>query len=243
MRLVRFRHGGKIYSGVLTGDDITAESLGVIKLDEVSLLAPVAPSKIVSVGLNYRDHARELGMSVPDEPIIFIKPSTSVIGPGEPIIYPASSARVDYEAELAVVIKEKVKNVSKEDAPGYILGYTCFNDVTARDLQKKDGQWTRSKSFDTFAPVGPWIETDIDPGNLSIRSYLNGELKQDSKTSEFIFTVMELVEFISKVMTLLAGDVIATGTPANVGEVKAGDEVTVEIEGIGKLTNRIERGK
>ncbi|RKY42694.1 MAG: hypothetical protein DRP85_02160 [Candidatus Makaraimicrobium thalassicum] len=245
MRLVRFLHDNKVCSGVLYGDEVTVTALdngpGRVKFDKISLLAPVKPSKIVSVGLNYRDHAEELGMSIPTEPVIFIKPSTAVIGPGEMIVYPESSARVDYEAELGVVIKNRIRNVSVEEAGRNIAGYTCFNDVTARDLQRKDTQWSRAKSFDTFAPIGPWIETDIDPGNLRIRSYLNGELKQDSRTSEFIFGIPRLIEFISGIMTLLPGDVIATGTPSNIGPMNAGDEIVIEIEGIGRLTNYIKR--
>jgi 2-keto-4-pentenoate hydratase/2-oxohepta-3-ene-1,7-dioic acid hydratase in catechol pathway len=245
MRLVRFLHDNKVCSGVLRGDEITMDAPEGkperVKLDAVSLLAPVEPSKIVSVGLNYKDHAKELGMDIPTEPIIFIKPSTAVIGPGEIIVYPRFSTRVDYEAELGIVIKDKIRNVSRERAGDHIAGYTCVNDVTARDLQKKDIQWSRSKAFDTFAPIGPWVETDLDPSDISIRSYLNGELKQDSRTSEFIFSVPKLVEFISGVMTLLPGDVIATGTPPAVGSMEPGDEIVIEIEGIGRLANYVEK--
>lgn len=241
MKLVRFSHDGKNLSGTLNGDEITASSK-TFKLSEVSLLAPVSPSKIILVGLNYKDHAKELGMDIPEEPIIFIKPPTSIIGPEEDIIYPASSEQVDYEAELAVVIKKKARNIQRKDASHYIQGYTCFNDVTARDLQKKDVQWTRAKSFDTFAPIGPWIETDLDAGDLRVRSFLNGKLKQDSSTSRFIFPVPRLIEFISGVMTLLPGDVIATGTPPNVGPMRIGDEVIIEIEGIGRLRNKVKKG-
>jgi 2-keto-4-pentenoate hydratase/2-oxohepta-3-ene-1,7-dioic acid hydratase in catechol pathway len=187
MKLVRFRYKNSVYKGSLSGNEITWDSPAggqkSVKLKDVSLLAPAEPSKIIFIGLNYRDHAKELGMDVPEEPIIFIKPSTAVIGPEDIIKYPRSSGRVDYEAELGVVIKDRVRNISEKEASRYIAGYTCLNDVTARDLQKKDTQWTRSKSFDTFAPVGPWVETDLDPGNLKIRTYLNGELKQDSSTA------------------------------------------------------------
>lgn len=243
MRLVRFRYKDSIFNGVFKSEQIIftgpkGKSCSIAP-EEVSLLAPVEPSKIVAVGLNYRSHAEELGMDVPEEPLIFIKPPTTVIGPNDIIKYPASSRRVDYEAELAVIIKNKIRNISQKDAAKHILGYTCFNDVTARDLQKKDGQWTRAKSFDTFAPMGPWIETDLDPSNLSIKSYLNGSLKQSSTTSEFIFGISRLVEFISGIMTLFPGDCISTGTPPGVGEMKIADEVTIEIEGIGKLTNRV----
>ena len=241
MKLIRFKHNGEIFNGSILEDGISIKSDSPIdlKLDEVELVAPVAPSKIVSVGLNYRDHAKELDMPVPSEPVIFIKPNTALIGPGEDIIYPASSTRVDYEAELGVVIKDRTRNVTQEEAKSHVLGFTCANDVTARDLQKKDGQWTRAKSFDTFAPIGPWIETDINPDNLKIRSYLNGEIKQSSSTSEFIFSVWYLVSFISSVMTLLPGDVILTGTPAGIGRMKPGDKVIVEIEGIGRLENQV----
>jgi 2-keto-4-pentenoate hydratase/2-oxohepta-3-ene-1,7-dioic acid hydratase in catechol pathway len=247
MRLVRFIHKGAAHRGILRGDEVT---LGVgsgrpltVKVSEVRFLAPVTPSKIVLAGLNYRDHAEELGMEIPSEPVIFIKPSTAVIGPGEAISYPKCSHRVDFEAELGIVIKDKVRNIPKEKVIDHIEGYTCFNDVTARDIQNKDTQWTRAKSFDTFAPVGPWIETELDPSDISIRSYLNGELKQDSRTSKFIFGVAELVSFISGVMTLLPGDVIATGTPPGVGPMNDGDEIAVEIEGIGRLVNRVQMEK
>ena len=245
MKLVRFSYRDSLFNGTLQEDEIIVDSPKDIsprlKLEEVTLLAPVEPSKIVSVGLNYKDHADELGMAVSDEPVIFIKPSTAVIGPGQDILYPVTSARVDYEAELGVVIKKRARKVPREQVGDYIAGYTCFNDVTARDLQKKDTQWSRAKSFDTFAPIGPWIETDLDPGDLRVRSYLNGELKQDSRTSEFIFSIPVLIEFISDIMTLLPGDVIATGTPPGVGSMDPGDEITVEIEGIGRLVNRLVR--
>jgi len=246
MRIVRFLHHNKIFKGVLRDDEVEVDASAGgplrVSLEKVKLLAPVSPSKIVSVGLNYRDHAEELGMAVPDEPVIFLKPSSAIIGPGETIVYPPSSARVDYEAELGVVIKDTVRNVSRDKVRDHILGYTCLNDVTARDLQEKDTQWSRAKSFDTFAPIGPWIETEIDPVDLRVCSYLNGELKQDSRTSEFVFGVPELVEFISGIMTLFPGDVIATGTPPNVGPMLPGDEIVVEIEGIGRLENHVGEG-
>jgi len=203
------------------------------------LLAPALPGKIVAVGLNYRDHAREMGIETPKEPILFLKPAGSVVGPGQDIIYPSQSSRVDYEAELGVVILKRCKNVRADQAREVILGYTCFNDVTARDLQVLDGQWTRAKSFDTFCPIGPWIETDLDPGDLLVESYLNGERRQSSRTSQFIFGVDHLVSFISQVMTLEPGDLIITGTPAGIGPMQAGDEVEVRIEGIGSLKNRV----
>ena len=206
-------------------------------VNDVSLLAPCLPSKIVAVGLNYIDHAKELGMKVPDEPVLFMKPSTSVIGQDASIIYPKMSSRVDYEAELAVVIKDKTQNIEPEEAHLHILGYTCLNDVTARDLQKKDGQWTRAKSFDTFCPIGPYVVTDINPNNLKIELYLNGQLKQSSNTSNLIFNVEKLVSFISKVMTLFPGDIIATGTPSGIGPMKRGDKVEVVVEKVGRLRN------
>jgi 2-keto-4-pentenoate hydratase/2-oxohepta-3-ene-1,7-dioic acid hydratase in catechol pathway len=247
MRLVRFLAQGKPACGIVNGDEL-AELEGDFftpfktlkachSLSQVKLLPPCKPSKIVAVGLNYQDHANELGFAIPEEPTIFLKPATTVIGPGEAIIYPTMSSRVDYEAELGVVIKDRVRSISPKEAPDHILGYTCANDVTARDLQKKDGQWTRAKSFDTFCPIGPWIETDLEPNDLLIQSYLNGERRQSSRTSQFIFKVNELVSFISGIMTLEPGDLIITGTPAGIGPMKPGDEIEVRIEGIGSLRN------
>jgi len=209
------------------------------KMGEVKLLAPCLPSKIVALGLNYRDHAEEMKVTLPQEPLLFIKPSTSVIGPGDTIIYPKMSKRVDYEAELAVVIGKAAKKVSEERAADYILGYTCLNDVTARDLQPQNGQWTTAKGFDTFAPIGPWIVTDIDPHHLDVSSYLNGERRQHSNTKNLIFGPRQLVSFISRVMTLLPGDVIATGTPSGIGPMAIGDKIDVVIEGIGTLSNDV----
>lgn len=207
---------------------------------DVRLLPPVTPSKIVAVGLNYKDHAAEMGRELPEEPRLFIKPSTSLIAHGDKIIYPKHmSSHVDYEGELALVIGKKARHVEESDALGYVLGYTCLNDVTARDLQSKDIQFTRAKGFDTFAPVGPVVETELDPGDLEISTYLNGERKQHSSTKNLLFSVPMLVSFISKVMTLLPGDIISTGTPSGVGPMKNGDKVEVEIEGIGKLTNYV----
>jgi 2-keto-4-pentenoate hydratase/2-oxohepta-3-ene-1,7-dioic acid hydratase in catechol pathway len=219
--------------GGILGESTGEEHL----LEEVKILPPVIPNKIVACGLNYKDHAEELNMPIPDEPVIFIKPSTSIIGHKEPIIYPRQSKRVDYEAELAVVIKERIKDVAEEEAMNYVLGYTCFNDVTARDLQRKDGQWTRAKSFDTFSPIGPFLVDDLMPDDLEITLYLNGQLKQSSRTSNLIFKIPRLISFISQVMTLLPGDVVATGTPSGVGPMRPGDIVEVKIEGIGSLMN------
>jgi 2-keto-4-pentenoate hydratase/2-oxohepta-3-ene-1,7-dioic acid hydratase in catechol pathway len=249
MRLVRFLVHGRTAYGILN-DDETAEldgkgydSLSSIgahhRTADLILLAPCVPTKIVAVGLNYRDHARELGMQVPDSPILFLKPPTSVIGPGESIVRPAMSSRVDYEAELGIVIRDRVSRIPPEASRDHILGYTCANDVTARDLQKKDGQWTRAKSFDTFCPIGPWIQTDLDPDDLLIEAYVNGERRQSSRTSQFIYGVDLLVSFISQVMTLEPGDLIITGTPAGIGPMQAGDEVEVRIEGIGCLKNGV----
>jgi 2-keto-4-pentenoate hydratase/2-oxohepta-3-ene-1,7-dioic acid hydratase in catechol pathway len=244
MRTLRFIVNGNVKNGRVEGDTIVqlddAEGKRDYPIAGVRLLAPCSPGKVVAVGLNYRDHAKEMGLNIPDEPILFMKPSSSVIGPGDSISMPPQSARVDYEAELAVVIGKTARNVSRQDARKFIAGYTCLNDVTARDLQSKDGQWTRAKSFDTFCPIGPWIDTDVDPTDLKIELYLNGERKQQSRTSNLIFGPWELVEFISAVMTLFPGDVIATGTPSGVGPVKSGDEVEVRIEGIGSLINPVE---
>ena len=240
MKLVRFAVGGEILSGHVIDDVIRADdgSKREFSLQKARLLAPCAPSKIVAVGLNYRDHAEEMGLAIPDEPILFLKPSTSVIGAGDTIVLPPQSARVDYEAELAIVISKTARNVSRTEAPDYILGYTCLNDVTARDLQSKDGQWTRAKSFDTFCPIGPWIETELDGSDLKIELYLNGVIKQKSRTSNLIFSPVELVEFISAIMTLSPGDVIATGTTSGVGPMGPGDTVEVRIESIGSLINQ-----
>ena len=210
------------------------------EINASAFLAPVRPTKIVAVGLNYRDHAMEFSLDIPEEPIIFLKPPSSVIGNNEDIVYPEGVKRLDFEAELAIVISRRCSAVSRDEAKDYILGYTCFNDVTARDLQEKDGQWTRSKSFDTFAPIGPWVETEIaDPGDLRIVARLNGEVMQSSSTSNMIFDVYYLVSFISCVMTLEQFDVIATGTPPGVGPMKIGDTIGIEIQGIGELRNRV----
>lgn len=211
----------------------------ITNLSDIKILPPVKPSKVVCVGLNYRDHALELGMEIPQEPVLFIKPPTTVIGTLDPIIYPKSSKQVDYEAELAVVISKKAHQIDEKEAKEYIGGYTALNDVTARDLQQKDGQWTRAKSFDTFCPLGPWIDTEINPSNLDISLKLNNEVKQDSNTKNMIFPPEELVSFISNIMTLHPGDVIATGTPPGVGPMKVGDVAEVSVEGIGILKNEV----
>ncbi|MFC1809395.1 fumarylacetoacetate hydrolase family protein [Candidatus Omnitrophota bacterium] len=249
MRIVHFKYDHKENWGVVKKGVVhvlkTPPYKGIsysgvtVPFQKISLLAPATPSKIVLVGLNYKNHAKELSMKIPKEPIIFLKPPTAVINPYDAIVYPKSVARLDYEAELALVIKKKAHNISEKEASKYILGYTCCNDVTARDLQKKDGQWTRAKSFDTFCPVGPWIETKLDPSAVKVRTFLNENLQQNSCTSQFIFSVSYLVSFISSVMTLNAGDVISTGTPPGVGSMKVGDHVRVNVDGIGELENTV----
>lgn len=249
MRLIRFLSGEMARYGIIEGDgvyEIEGDIYGEYsitkknyRLDDLKLLPPCEPSKIVAIGLNYRDHAEEVGKRLPEEPMLFLKPSTSTIGHEEHIIYPKSSRRVDYEAELALIIKKKTKNIDKDGALDAVLGYTCFNDVTARDIQSKSGQFTRSKIFDTFAPIGPFIVTDLDPSGLDVKSFLNGELRQSSNTKHLIFDVPYLVSFISEVMTLLPGDVIATGTPNGIGPMSVGDQVEVVIEGVGTLKNHV----
>lgn len=251
MRFARIRTNGQIRYGLVEEDtirliqgdiaDVWAASPASVALDSVTLLAPCQPSKIVAVGLNYAEHIEEMKHdNVPDDPVIFLKPATCVVGPGDPIVRPAISEQVDFEGELALIVKKECRNIQPEEAAEYILGYTILNDVTARDLQKKDGQWTRGKGFDTFSPIGPWIETEFDPtAPNALRSSLNGEVKQDSTTSMMIRNPAQLLSFISQVMTLLPGDVIATGTPAGVGPMQAGDTIVIEIEGIGKLSNPV----
>ncbi len=259
MRLARFEVDGKVFSGIIEEEKIfpciEGDVLGCAQaytelnltkgenpydLNNVKLLSPVLPSKIVAIGLNYRAHAAEFDKEIPEEPMIFMKPSTSVIGPNDEIKYPSHmSRRVDFEGELAVVISKSAKDVKAEAAGEYILGYTCFNDVTARDLQGRDVQYIRAKGFDTFAPIGPWIETELDPDNVRIEAFLNGEKRQSTVTSDMIFNVAKLVEFVTSVMTLLPGDVIATGTPSGVGKMKPGNEIEIRIEGIGSLKNTV----
>jgi 2-keto-4-pentenoate hydratase/2-oxohepta-3-ene-1,7-dioic acid hydratase in catechol pathway len=255
MRIVRFSVGQETKYGVLTediiqslaGDPFTDAEQGIgfpldgesYPLNSIKLLAPCLPSKIVCLGLNYRPHIEETHQTIPASPIIFIKPSTAVIGPEEPIVLPRNWKRVDYEGELGVVIGKKARFVSKQDFRDYVLGYTCVNDVTERQMQKDDGQWTRSKSFDTFAPVGPWIETEVTADNLKLETYLNHELRQSDRTSQLIFDISEMLIFISGVMTLLPGDIISTGTPAGIGPMKPGDMVKVTIEKVGILQNPV----
>lgn len=238
--------GDRTFLAVLHGDPLfmsvapTGERLELG--DGVRLLAPVIPrSKIVGVGKNYADHAAEMGGEVPTSPLLFLKPNTSVIGPDDPIVLPDFSTEVSYEAELAVVIGRLAKNVTPEAAPAHILGYTVANDVTARDAQRTDGQWARAKGFDSACPLGPWIETDLDPEDVAVRSRVNGEPRQDGRTRDMIFDVPFLVSYISEAMTLLPGDVILTGTPVGVGPIVAGDRVECEVEGLGVLANPVVR--
>ncbi len=207
--------------------------------DSLTLLPPVRPSKIVCIGRNYAAHAAERQAEVPDEPMLFLKPPSALIGPHAAIEIPANAGRVDHEAELAVIIGKQAKNVTRDAALTYVLGYTCANDVSARDYQKKDGQWGRAKGFDTFCPLGPWINTDLNSADRAVRCLVNGEVRQDSRTASMIFDVPALIAFISHVMTLLPGDLILTGTPAGVSPLADGDRVTIEIEGVGALHNPV----
>lgn len=253
MRIARFSFAGTPSFGVVEGTGTAAEIAEIeghpigefrvtgrrLPMADVRLLAPIIPSKVVAIGKNYADHAREMGGEPPPEPLIFLKPSTAVTGPGDPIAYPTSSSQVDYEGELAVVIGRLCRDVPAGSAFDVVLGYTCANDVTARDQQRSDGQWARAKGYDTFCPLGPWIETDLDPADLSIRTTLNGATKQDARTSLLLHDVPRLIAYVTVCMTLLPGDVLLTGTPAGIGPMDVGDEVAVTIEGIGTLANRV----
>ena len=249
MKIARIQLADEVTYAVLKDDKIfpiKGLPYEAIELDgrefaaaDARLLAPCEPRKVVAVGLNYLDHIKEMNDPMPDEPVIFIKPSTSVIGPEEAIIWPKRSAKVSYEAELACVIKKKCRKITAEQADEYILGYTCCNDITARDLQPIDGQWTRAKGFDTFCPLGPVIETELDPNHLPIQSFLNGEIRQNGNTEQMMRDVRYLVAFISSVMTLEEGDVITTGTPMGVGGMAVGDVIEIRIGGIGSLFNTV----
>lgn len=249
MKIVRFAISGKVRYGTIEGQTVRAisgrpfRSVNVTEerypASAVRLLPPCVPSKVVAVGVNYRSHAQEMGSKLPPVPLIFLKPPTAVIGPEDGIIYPPSSKQVDYEGELAVVIGRRARRVPASRARDYILGYTCLNDVTARDHQRADGQWTRGKGFDTFCPIGPCIETELDDGNAPVETYVNGKLVQKGNTSDLLFGVPELVSFASEVMTLLPGDIIATGTPGGVGPIQVGDTVEVKIAPIGTLRNYV----
>lgn len=249
VRVVRVRTEGDVRFGLADESTITLisdepfaawEPEGTLPLASARLVSPVTPTKVVCVGLNYRQHAEELGMAIPDEPVLFMKPATSVIGPHADIVVPDGMDTIDYEAELAVVIGRRTHKVTAEDAPSHVLGYMCANDVTARSVQSKDGQWTRAKSYDTFCPLGPWIATDVeDASDLAVESYLDGELKQSSSTSDMIWSPDELVSFASHVMTLLPGDVVLTGTPSGVGPMRAGQSIEIRIDGVGSLVNPV----
>jgi 2-keto-4-pentenoate hydratase/2-oxohepta-3-ene-1,7-dioic acid hydratase in catechol pathway len=251
MRLLRFRAGDRIATGAIgPGEDTIRVLAGTffedpiptgeeLRLEEVELLAPVLPSKLVCVGKNYAAHAAEFDSEVPEEPLLFLKPSTAVIGPGDPIRLLPINRRTDYEGELAVVIGRLARNVRAEDAYRYILGYTCANDVTLRDLQHTNDQWTRAKGFDGSCPLGPWIETDVDPTDVAVETRLNGEVVQRGSTADMVFGVATLLEYITMFMTLLPGDVVLTGTPEGVGRLAPGDIVEVEVDGVGPLTNAV----
>jgi 2-keto-4-pentenoate hydratase/2-oxohepta-3-ene-1,7-dioic acid hydratase in catechol pathway len=255
MRIARFTTGEDPVYGLVDGAgekiaEVTGDPLyqrieltGATHLvEDVRLLAPVIPrSKVIGIGRNYADHAAEMGGAVPDEPLMFLVPNTAVVGPDDPVVLPQQSTEVHYEGELAVVIGRMCKDLEPEDALGVVFGYTCANDVTARDLQRSDGQWARAKGFDTFCPLGPWVETDLDPGALRVVTRLDGEVVQDGTTTDMVHGVAALVSHASKAFTLLPGDVILTGTPAGVGPMEAGQRVEVEIEGIGVLANPVVR--
>jgi 2-keto-4-pentenoate hydratase/2-oxohepta-3-ene-1,7-dioic acid hydratase in catechol pathway len=251
MRIARFTTGEDPMYGLVDGAgekvaEITGDPLytrieltgTTHALQEVRLLAPVIPrSKVIGIGRNYADHAAEMGGEVPAEPLMFLVPNTAVVGPGDPVVLPPQTSEVHYEGELAVVIGRMCKDVEPEDVAAVVYGYTCANDVTARDLQRTDGQWARAKGFDTFCPLGPWIESDLDPSALSIATRRDGEVVQEGTTADMVHGVAELVSYASRAFTLLPGDVILTGTPAGVGPVVAGERVEVEVEGIGVLSN------
>ena len=249
MRIVRAKYQGEVFYAILEKDAVErlngAPYDGIVRdgrkysVENVQLLAPAEPTKIVCVGKNYKAHADEMKEGQPEEPLLFLKPNTCIVGNGDDVVYPAQSKRVDYEAELGVVIGKKAHEVELGHAAEYIFGYICLNDVTARDIQKGDGQWTRGKGFDTFCPIGPWIETELDAGNTRIRSILNGEVRQDSTTAMMTHSIDKLICYMSACMTLLPGDIIATGTPEGIGPMQRGDVIEVEIEGIGTLKNRI----
>jgi 2-keto-4-pentenoate hydratase/2-oxohepta-3-ene-1,7-dioic acid hydratase in catechol pathway len=249
MRIVRVQHDGAPRWGVLEGDVVRigdgtpfvdlrpGEVLGPLAM--TPLLCPVTPRSIVCIGRNYADHASELGNAVPDEPLVFLKPVSSLVGPGDDVVHPNLSHRVDHEAELVAVIGRTARKVSRAEAWSVIGGWTLGNDVTARDLQKSDPQWTRGKGFDSFCPIGPWIDTDLEPADVRITCHVDGELRQQGSTRDLIFDIPTLVEYITAFMTLTAGDVIMTGTPAGVGPVEVGQTMTVAAPRLGQLTNRV----
>ncbi|HEX6445765.1 MAG TPA: fumarylacetoacetate hydrolase family protein [Streptosporangiales bacterium] len=254
MRIARFAKGDELAFGVVdgaAGEEHVTEINGhpfqpsfeltgaQLPLADVRLVAPILPTKILGIGRNYAEHAAELGNEVPEEPLVFLKPSTSVVGPGEPVVYPAASGEVHHEAELAVVIGRVCRQVPRERVPEVIFGYTCANDVTARDLQRREPQWARAKGFDSFCPLGPWIETEVDASDLAVTCTVDDELRQSARTSLMIHDIAAQVSYITEAMTLLPGDVILTGTPAGVGPLLPGQRVSVTIERIGTLTNPV----
>lgn len=250
MKIYRYKYKNKISYGVLKEENLYPVEGSIfrrfnlkkdkIPISNVTLLPPVIPSKIVAIGANYKNHVREMGRQIPEEPLIFLKPPSSIVGPDDIIVYPKMSKRVDFEGELALIIKKRAHLLRDEESTeDYILGYTCFNDVTARDLQNKDVQFTRAKSFDTFAALGPCIATDVEPEDLRLKTFLNGKLKQSSTLKNLIFPVPFVVRHISRIMTLEPGDIITTGTPAGVGPMSPGDRVDIQIEGIGTLSNTV----
>jgi len=250
MKIARVARGGAISFAVIEGDEVAeldGPPIGGLRftgnrapLADVRLLAPVLPSKVIAIGLNYPSVAESIGMPLPSEPLISMKPSTAVIGPGDLIRKPREIEILDHEAELAVVVNGLVRNADEETAAQAILGYTCANDLTSRDLREREGQWTRAKGYDSFCPLGPWIETDVEPLGRRLQARVNGDVRQDADTKEMVFGPVQLVSFVSHVMTLLPGDVISTGTPLGVGAVEPGDVVEIEIEGIGILRNPVQ---
>ncbi|MDP2965628.1 MAG: fumarylacetoacetate hydrolase family protein [Pelolinea sp.] len=254
MQIIRFTHKksdsqygwiNENYVGLLSSPPFGAfrRLEASIPLEEIRLLPPVQPSKIIAIGRNYPEHAKEHEVEIPEVPMIFLKPPSAIIGPGSTIILPPQSTQVEHESELGVVIARRGRWIKQEDVKNYILGYTIINDVTARDLQRRDGQWSRAKGFDTFCPTGPWIETDLDPSDILITCRVNGEIRQLSSTREMVFSIKQLIVYISSVMTLEPGDLILTGTPAGVGRLVDGDKVEIEIEGIGILRNQVKEEK
>ena len=248
MRLCRVIHEGDARYGLVEEETVTLisdepfaswEPVGEIPIGSAEFIAPVVPTKVVCIGVNYRSHAEEMGHDLPSAPVMFMKPPTAVIGPGADIVWPEMAARVDHEAELAVVMGRHARQVTPAEAAASVMGYTCANDVTARDLQAIDGQWTRAKGFDTFCPLGPWVDTEVSAAATTVECYVNGALRQSGDTSDMLFPPLALVSFVSHVMTLLPGDVILTGTPGGIGPLDRGDLVEVRIAGIGSLLNRL----